>query len=108
MNEEILNRNTEVITKSERVSALRQELSELESAPSNFDPRSLMQIIQNPASLTKYMSLSDKQALNAASFLTGGGAGAFRKVMTQYLGAELSGAIGGFISGYISKKMFGV
>ena len=67
----------------------------------------LMSLLSNPQKLIGSLNLTEKQADNIASVLTGGIAGAGRKWLTRYLGAELAGAVSGFLGGYISKKVIG-
>lgn len=64
-------------------------------------------LLANPQGLVGALGLNEKQALNISSIITGGVAGAGRKWLTEYIGAELAGAVGGFVGAYVSKKITG-
>ena len=67
----------------------------------------IAELIQNPSQLANMLNLTDKQASNLKSLLVGAGAGGIHKLLSQQLGDEVAGALGGLISGYISRRIFG-
>ena len=67
----------------------------------------IIKIIQNPSQLANMLNLTEKQAANIRSLLVGAGTGGIHKLLSQQLGDEVAGAIGGLISGYVSRKIFG-
>ena len=71
------------------------------------EPEKFMEIMQNPGQLANMLNLTDKQASNLRSLIVGAGAGGIHRLLSQQLGDEVAGAIGGFLSGYISRKIFG-
>jgi len=67
----------------------------------------LIKIIQNPGQLSKMLSLNEEQVENVASIITGSGAGLASKYLSKYFGDEIAGAFGGFVGGFLAKKMKG-
>ena len=64
-------------------------------------------LVSNPQKLIETLHLTQKQAANIRSLIVGGGSAAVHKWLHQYFGDEIAGAIGGFISGFVAKKMLG-
>ena len=67
----------------------------------------LIEIMQNPGQLANMLNLTEKQAANVRSLVVGAGAGGIHRLLSQQLGDEVAGMIGGLISGYISRRIFG-
>ena len=112
----------EVVSKEERLRRAMETLHELGgssgddfdigqfSGESQFsgDPKDIItSLIANPRQLSNSFNLSSKQADNVAAIITGGVAGAGRKYLSRYIGAELAGAVSGFLGAFISKKVVG-
>ena len=76
-----------------------------ENKSSRVDSAALAKLISNPGALRGMFSLTEVQALNVASLLTGAGAGLGRKYLTSTLGPVLSGAIGGALAGWLSGQI---
>ena len=70
-------------------------------------PNGIIEILQNPKQLASMLNLTDKQALNVRSLVVGAGTGGIHRLLSQQLGDEVAGAIGGLLSGYLSRKIFG-
>lgn len=68
---------------------------------------SISQYLSNPKQLSQLFSLTEKQAENVCSLITGGSSAFAYKLLARHLGSELSGAIGGFLGGYLSKRVIG-
>ena len=66
----------------------------------------VIDIIQNPDRLIDTLSLTEEQARNVASIITASGAGLGYKFLSQHIGAELAGAVGGFLGAHIGRKLF--
>ena len=64
-------------------------------------------IARNPQKVAKLFSLNPEQTRNVKSIIGASGAGASIKYLGEALGDELAGAVGGFLSGYIARKLFG-
>ena len=97
----------EVLSRDERISRLRHELTDLEGGGSGQVSKALESIMRNPRQLKSMFNLNEEQAVNVKSLVVGSGTAAAVKYLSNAIGTELSGAIGGFLSGYIAKKMFG-
>jgi len=84
------------------------ELTESESGnlPQTSDDI-IIRLLSNPKGLANSLGLTEKQAKNIASIITGGGAGLGHQLLADAIGPELAGAIGGFLGGYVSKKVVG-
>ena len=67
----------------------------------------IIDIFQNPTQLTNLLSLTESQADNIRSLVVGAGAGGIHRLLSQHLGDEVAGMLGGFIAGHISRKVFG-
>ena len=107
MDDEIIQVEGEVITPQDRIKQLQEEVNFLRGGSSEDLSKSLSTILSNPGALKQMFGLSDAQSENIASLMTGGAAGLSRKYLTQMLGPEIAGAVGGFLGGYLSKKMMG-
>jgi len=64
-------------------------------------------ILSNPNQLIKSLNLSPQQARNVKSIIAAGGAGISHQLLSNVIGSELAGAVGGFLGGYLSRKMLG-
>ena len=67
----------------------------------------LLDIIQNPNALAERFNLSQEQAGNVKSLITGASAGLAHKYLSGLFGDEIAGAIGGYLGGYISRRLIG-
>lgn len=67
----------------------------------------LAEILSNPKGLMTALNLSRKEAENIRSLVVGAGAGGVHKLLSKHLGDEIAGAIGGFLAGYIAKRVIG-
>jgi len=94
----------DVITPQQRISELEQEINSLKGG---VNTGALANILENPSALKTLFTLDEKQALNVASLITGSTSGLGRKYLTNLVGPELAGAIGGWLGGYISKRVMG-
>lgn len=97
----------EVSTREERIQELEKEILSLKGGGSGMSSKALMQMLENPRALGDKFGLNEQQAVNVSSIITGVGAGMGRKYLTKMIGAELSGAVGGFLGALVSKKLFG-
>ena len=95
----------EVVTAEQRIRELQAELAQ-ERGYSQQE-NALANIISNPGSLTNMFNLNAEQSKNVKSLITGGTAALSHKYLSQMFGDELAGAIGGFLGGYISKRLVG-
>jgi len=64
-------------------------------------------VIQNPEKLAELLNLTEEQANNIRSLITGAGAGLSSKFLATALGEEIAGALGGFIGGFVAKRVIG-
>ena len=67
----------------------------------------LLKLIENPSQLARQLNLTSEQALNVRSLVTGAGTAAAVKYLSDSIGTELAGAIGGFLTGFLAKRLFG-
>ena len=81
------------------------DIGELTESPTEQDM--IVRIMQNPRQLADMLNLSEKQAENTRAAITAAGAGLSSKFLSQHFGDEIAGAIGGFLGGYISKRIIG-
>lgn len=95
----------EVITPEQRIRELEAELDQ-ERGYSQQE-NAIANIIRNPAGLSKMFNLNVEQSKNVKSLITGGSAALSHKYLSQMFGDEIAGAIGGFLGGYISKRLIG-
>ena len=93
----------EIVTPEMRIRELEAENDALRGG----GKYELVKLFENPGQLQKMFNLNETQAVNVASLLTGASSAASRKYLTKLIGAELAGAVGGFVGGYISKKLVG-
>ena len=74
---------------------------------SSLSSPKIIEILNNPQMLAESLNLTAYQAENLRSLITAGGAGVSHKFLARHIGDELAGAIGGFLGGYISKRIIG-
>ena len=67
----------------------------------------IMRIMENPRQLAEMLNLNEKQAENLRATITGAGAGLSSKFLSQVFGDEIAGAVGGFLGGYIARRIIG-
>lgn len=67
----------------------------------------VVDLLSNPSQLAEIFKMTDKQAANVRSLIVGAGTGGIHRLLSQHLGDEVAGAIGGLLSGYLSHKLFG-
>jgi len=67
----------------------------------------VIQIAQNPGELVSLLNLTSKQESNVRSLIVGAGTGSIHRLLSEALGDEVAGALGGLLSGYVAKKLFG-
>ena len=86
-----------------------EEAEELASRQIGGDnpTQALMRLMENPSALGQQLNLSEEQALNVRSLISGMGSAAAVKYLSAHFGTELSAAFGGFAAAFISKKLFG-
>ncbi len=65
----------------------------------------LMSIVSNPSAFVETLGLTEAQAKNLASVITGSGSAFGYKYLSDAFGPEIAGAIGGFVGGYVAKKV---
>ena len=102
--------HAEIVNPQSKIKELEEELGfwRGQTAPSQSQQQQpLAKILSNPGSIQQMFNLDETQAMNVASLLTGAGAGLTRKYLTQALGPEIAGAIGGFLGGYLSRRLVG-
>ena len=83
----------------------RGDSFDIGESPSIREPQ-IIEIIQNPEKLANMFGLTKEQVQNVRAAITGAGAGAASKFLSQYFGEEIAGAFGGFVGGMLSKKVF--
>ena len=59
----------------------------------------------NTPDIMRTFGLNQKQAENLRSLVVGAGTGGIHRLLSEYFGDEISGAIGGLLSGYIAKRV---
>lgn len=64
-------------------------------------------ILSNPNQLVKTLNLTPQQSKNVKSIIAAGGAGISHQLLSNIIGSELAGAVGGFLGGYLSRKLMG-
>ena len=67
----------------------------------------LLYLLSNPDQIIKSLNLTSAQAANIRSLIVGSGTGFIHRWLSSQLGDEISGAVGGFISAYIAKRIVG-
>ncbi len=70
-------------------------------------PDDVIRIAQNPGELVSLLNLTPKQESNVRSLIVGAGTGSIHRLLSEALGDEVAGALGGLLSGYVAKKLFG-
>ena len=95
----------EVVTPEQRIRELQAELAQ-ERGYSQHE-NALANLISNPGAVSQMFNLNIEQSKNVKSLITGGAAALSHKYLSQMFGDELAGAIGGFLGGYISKRLVG-
>ena len=78
-----------------------------EGKSSKIDSAALAKLISNPGALRGMFSLTEPQAENVAAILAGSGTALSMKLLAKHIGPELAGAVGGFLGGYVSRKVVG-
>ena len=111
------NSEGEVLSREDRIREAQETLRNLGiSRGDSFDlgsfeevgeSKDLVSLLSNPRKLIGSFNLTESQAENVASIITGGAAGLGRKYLTRYIGPELAGAVSGFLGAVISKKVVG-
>lgn len=81
--------------------------SDIEVIPPGTPSAAILQLVQNPGTLQNLFKLDDKQTENVQAILTGTGAAASVKLLSKYVGVEIAGAFGGFLGGYVAKRVLG-
>ena len=72
---------------------------------SESDNIPIIELFNNPEQLAQSLSLTKQQVENIKSLITAGGAGLSHKYIARHFGDEFAGAIGGFLGGYVSKRL---
>ena len=78
-----------------------------EYLPATTQQDDIIRIIQNPKQLSDMLGLTEAQTENIRSLIVGAGTGGIHKLLSRHLGSEVSGMLGGFISGYVARKILG-
>ncbi len=78
-------------------------------SPNQAFPKStediIVQLASNPSALIASLGLTETQAKNVASIIAGTGAGLGYKYLSNTVGDEIAGAIGGLLGAYLAKKV---
>jgi len=90
----------EVISSSERIDQLEQEIKRL----SGGGGTDLVKIFQNPENIISELSLNEKQARNLRSFVTGTGTGLIQRYLSVHIGDVPAAIAGAAVSSWIAKK----
>ena len=77
-----------------------------ERAVSRTRDDDIIRIAQNPGELVNLLNLTSKQESNVRSLIVGAGTGGIHRLLSQHLGDEVAGALGGLLSGYVAGKLF--
>lgn len=64
-----------------------------------------MELLNNPSVLSKNLHLTQKQADNIASVLTGGGAAMGYKYLSKLFGPEIASAMGAALAAHVVKRL---
>jgi len=91
----------EVITSSERIEQLEQEVKHLRGGEGGTD---LVRIFQNPQGLIKELSLNEQQARNLRSFVIGSGTGMVHRYLSQHIGDVPASVVGSLLTSWIAKR----
>ena len=81
------------------------DIGEFSESPQERDM--IVRIMQNPRQLADMLNLDEKQADNLRAAITGAGAGLSSKFLANAFGDEIAGAVGGFLGGYIARRIIG-
>ena len=81
------------------------DIGEITESPQEQDM--IVRIMQNPRQLAEVLDLNEKQAENLRAAITGAGAGLSSKFLAKTFGDEIAGAVGGFLGGYIARRIIG-
>ena len=106
-NMETIKVDGEVITAEERIAELEDKIKELQGYGGGARRSAITQFMQNPRGVASSLNLTEAQALNVRSLITGAGAAAAEKYLSRSIGAELAGALGGLAGAWIARKMIG-
>lgn len=90
-----------MITSSERIEQLEQEINQLKSGTNQTD---LAQFFQNPGGLVKAMSLTPEKAKNFRSVVVGGATGVGHKYLSNFMGEVPASLVSAFLASYVAKK----
>ena len=101
--DDIIQVQGEVISPSQRIAELEDEISHLRGGGGG----TLAKLLENPSQLRGLFALDVKQSENVKALLVGGGTGASVKFFGKHIGDELAAVTGALLSAYIAKKMFG-
>ena len=93
----------EIVTPEQRIRELEAENDALRGG-SHHD---LIKLFENPSQLQKVFNLNEEQVVNVKALVSGAGSAAAVKYLSKHFGSELSAALGGFVSAYLSRKLFG-
>ena len=106
-NMETIKVDGEVITAEERIAELEDKIKELQGYGGGARRSAITQFMQNPRGVASQLNLTEAQALNVRSLITGAGSAAAVKYLGKHLGDEVAGGLGGFAAAWIAKKMIG-
>ena len=81
------------------------DIGETAETPTERDM--IVRIMENPRQLAEMLNLDEKQADNVRAAITGAGAGLSSKFLSQTFGDEIAGAVGGFLGGWVAKRLIG-
>lgn len=93
----------EVVTSEQRIKELEDENNRLKGESRH----ELTKFLENPSQLKEMFNLSEGQALNVRSLISGAGSAAAVKYLSRHIGSELAAGVGGFVAAYIAKRMLG-
>ena len=112
--------NGEVLSREDRIQGALNTLKELGVANrgDSFDiggevesydnpQEAISTYLSNPKQLGQLFHLTDKEAENVCALITGGGSALSYKMLSQYIGSELAGAVGGYLGGLVARKVVG-
>jgi len=91
----------------EQEDVVRVSPDKVEVLPAETPNEVLLKLMQNPSALRNLFQLNDQQAENVRALLAGGGTTLAVKMFSRYVGPELAGAVGGFLGGYVSRRLLG-
>lgn len=70
-----------------------------------YEPPSNFEEIFESGQLSQALNLTETQAENVRSLIVGAGTSGIHRVLRKHFGDEISGMIGGLLSGYVAKKI---